>query len=200
MAVGPQESTIAPRFSRVLAVLLVAICVTTEVSLIAYGHLEPLLRATPALALVAVGGYLFLWAPLLRVTLSTIEVVNPLRTHVVSWPAVLDIETRWALTLVTARGRITVWAAPAQGPLSSVSRLNRDAFGRAQAARPGSERLPSTISAIAPMVVIRQWNAYREQGVLGAVEGEGTVTRWHRAAIVALTVLAALTVVTVLWR
>jgi hypothetical protein len=197
MTVGPQETTLAPRGARVLAVLVVAICVAVEVSLVVYGHVDVTLRATPWVAFAGVGAYCLFWAPLVRLSPAEIEIVNPLRTHRISWPAVEDVETRFSLAVRTRRGRVTIWAAPAPGPWSSVSQLRRDPLGRASL---GSQqrRLPTTVAALAPALVMRQWESYRESGVLHGASGAGESSRWHRVLIAILATCAVLGVVAAL--
>jgi hypothetical protein len=197
MAVGPQETTLAPRGARVLAVLVVAICIAVEVSLVVYGHLDVTLRATPWAAFAAVGAYCLFWAPLVRLSPAEIEIVNPLRTHRISWPAVEDVETRFSLAIRTRRGRVTIWAAPAPGPWSSVSQLRRDPLGRPSLG-PQQRRLPATVAALAPALVLRHWESYRDAGTLHGVEGDGETVRWHRALVAILAACAVLGVVTAL--
>jgi hypothetical protein len=193
MAVGPQESVLAPRFSRGLAVLVVAICVFTEVSLIMYGHPEPLLRATPALAFVAVGMYALFWAPLLRVNSTEVEVVNPLRTHRIAWSAIRDITTRWTLTLVTDSGSYPAWAVSAPSPWASIGRLNRDALGRPSLSE---ERARLGVAAGLAPIVLRQWESYRDAG---GTDTDDVSTSWHVGRIALLASLAALTILALAW-
>jgi hypothetical protein len=186
MAVGPQDTVLYPVGSRVLAAVLIAICVVIEVSLVATAHLEVALRATPPVLLVAVGTFVLFWAPRVELTPAELVIVNPLRTHRISWPAIRDIETRWSLSLDTVRGRITAWAAPSPGPLSQLSRLRRDAFRVSLAAK--GELHGAELSR---SLVLSQWEAYRQEGVLGAVEGRGVATHWNIPAAVAIVVLGA---------
>lgn len=44
-----------------------------------------------------------------------IEVVNPLRTELIAYQDVLELQTQWALTIIHTRGKTTVWVAPASG-------------------------------------------------------------------------------------
>ena len=44
-----------------------------------------------------------------------IEVVNPLRTELISYKDVLELETQWALRIIHTGGKTTVWVAPASG-------------------------------------------------------------------------------------
>ena len=195
MAVGPQESVLAPRFSRVMGVLVVAICVLTEVALVQYGRMDLLLRATPALAFVIVGTYTLFWAPLVRINSSEIEIVNPLRTHRIAWPAIRDITTRWTLTVVTDRGSYSAWAAPAQSPWASVGRFNRDALGRPSLSPEAATQRLGSRSGVTS-IVLQQWESYRDTAHDGAVD---VSTRWHLATAIALATLAALTLVGLIW-
>lgn len=194
MAVGPQESVLAPRFTRVISVLLVIICVTVEVALVAFGDVSVLLRATPAVAFVAFGSYVFFWAPLLRINPTEIEIVNPLRTQKIGWRAITDISTRWNLTVVTGGRSIEAWAAPSRGPWASVGRLHRDAFGR-----PSLRTADTGRAASAPglnEIVVDQWTLYRED----AEAGDHVRTVWHRPTVIALVTLAILAVIGAAWH
>jgi hypothetical protein len=48
-------------------------------------------------------------------------------------------------------------------------------------------------AALASTLVLSQWRQYRDQGLLGAVEGEGVTVRWHSGTLVALLLLVLLT-------
>jgi hypothetical protein len=194
MAIGPQETVLYPVGSRVLAGLVVAICAVVEVSLVVYGHGDVLLRSTPAVLLVAVAAVVVFWIPRLELDPAQLRVVNPLRTHEVSWAAIRDIDTRWSLTLDTARGRITAGAAPSPGPFSQVGRARRNLLSLSLSPRReqgGAEQSRS--------LVVRQWSSYREQGLLGAVEGSGVRTRWNTVPVSALAVLVLATVLGAAW-
>lgn len=43
------------------------------------------------------------------------EVVNPLKTQLIAYKDVLDLETQWALRIIHTGGTTTVWVAPASG-------------------------------------------------------------------------------------
>ena len=69
-------------------------------------------------ALCAILGSLvyMLWIrPKLVLGDEVIIVVNPLGTERIPYRDVLDLETKWALTIVHNRGRTIVWVAPASG-------------------------------------------------------------------------------------
>jgi hypothetical protein len=194
MAVGPQETVLYPVGARVLASVIVILCLVVEGSLIAYGHLDVLLRATPAVILVAELAILGFWLPRVELSPSEVVVVNPLRTHRITWPAIGNIETRWSLSFDTVRGRITAWAAPSPGPLSQLRRMRRDAFRVSLAA--GDSRNGEQTREL----VVTQWEAYREQGVLGPVEGTGVRTAWNIPAAALLAVLLIATAAGANWR
>jgi hypothetical protein len=44
-----------------------------------------------------------------------IEVVNPLKTELIPYRKVLNLETKWALSIVHEGGKTRVWVAPATG-------------------------------------------------------------------------------------
>jgi hypothetical protein len=194
MAVGPQNTTLYPLGSRVLAAALIAICAVIEVSLLLSAPGGVTVRATPVVLLVAVGAYALFWAPCVRLSPSELRIVNPLRIHDITWPAIRDIDTRWSLAVDTVRGRITAWAAPSPGPLSQLSRLNRQFF-RITITRRQDPRGPELTRSL----VLSQWEAYREQGVLGPVEGTGVTTRWNVPSTVAIAVLAVASLAGALW-
>jgi hypothetical protein len=198
MAIGTKEVTLKSRFSRVLTVLVLAICVVTEAGVIATADLELILRATAPLALLGLLAWTLFWSPFIRIGPAIVEIVNPFRTYLVTWPAIKDIDTRWSLALDTTIGRITVWSSPAQSRYSAVSRIRKDTFGRADfGAEKGRTRrgdAPSSVAGLAPMLLAQQWQEYRDAGVLGTVEGDGVEVRWHTARIVAVTVLVVLSI------
>lgn len=196
MAVGPQIAVLAPRFSRIVSVLIAAICALTAVSLVQYGHADLLLRATPALVLVAFGTYTLFWAPLVRITPEKLEVINPLRTYRVAWPAVKDITARWALTVTTESGEFSAWAAPAQGPWASVGRMRRDALGRPSLGAEGSDSVAGGSAPGIASLVVSQWVNYRDER---SARDDDVSVRWHVITIAVLAVFAVLTVAGVVW-
>lgn len=86
--------------------------------------------------LVAVGAvmYAVLWRPAVVVDADGVLLLNVLRDVRVPWAALEAVETRYALTLVTAGRRYVSWAAGAPGRGSAVARF---AHGRGAGARAG---------------------------------------------------------------
>ena len=71
------------------------------------------------MALFVLAAWATFWRPCVVVSDAGVRLVNVSRTIDVPWPALQGIETRWALTLVTAYGRFTAWGAPAPGAYSA---------------------------------------------------------------------------------
>ena len=46
---------------------------------------------------------------------QVLEVINPLKTQVIPYDDVLELQTQWALRIVHTGGKTTVWVAPASG-------------------------------------------------------------------------------------
>lgn len=66
---------------------------------------------------LALGGcaYLLWIRPKLVLRDDGIEVVNPLRTEHIAYNEILELDTKWALTIIHQRGKTRVWVAPASG-------------------------------------------------------------------------------------
>lgn len=68
------------------------------------------------ISLVLIGITFAIWIkPKLVFRDDVIEVVNPLRTQLIPYQDVLELQTQWALTIIHTRGQTTVWVAPASG-------------------------------------------------------------------------------------
>jgi hypothetical protein len=59
--------------------------------------------------------YIFWIRPKLVLKADFIEVINPLRTVLIAYSDVLDLETKWSLAIVHSGGKTRVWVAPATG-------------------------------------------------------------------------------------
>ncbi len=55
------------------------------------------------------------WRPRVTVNDSGVQIVDIFRTTRIPWTTVIDVQTRWALTIVTPRRRYRASAAPAPG-------------------------------------------------------------------------------------
>ncbi|MFW6776238.1 PH domain-containing protein [Nocardioides sp. CPCC 205120] len=172
----PYVQVYRPGFARALGGTLVALAVAVVVLLVITGGPDALLRYTGGVALVGLVGYLGYWRPHVLVDEHGVEVRNPLRSVRVPWTALLLVDGRYGLRLVTAEGRYDAWAAPAPT---------------------GMARARHQTSACATMVT-RRWE--RETGLADpagrARAADAPVGAWDRdeAATGAAAVLAALAV------
>lgn len=106
--------TVRPRSGWVFVLLTMLLTVPTGA--VAF---MPVRSSTPALAttavVVTVIAYIYFVAPRIVIDEETIRVENSWREHVVPWGALVQVETRFALTLVTPDGSVHAQAAPGPG-------------------------------------------------------------------------------------
>jgi hypothetical protein len=69
------------------------------------------------LIFIILGGFTYLlWIrPKLILRDEFIEVINPLRKEIIPYSEVVELDTKWALTIIHKRGKTRVWVAPASG-------------------------------------------------------------------------------------
>ena len=158
--------------------------------------------AAAALVNLATGGWAVVWrwgavplwlaltvwglfgAPRVLVDQAGVTLVNPANTVYLEWGAIRRIDTRWALTLFTARGKVTAFAAPAPSNFSIHRARPADLKGLpestyvADSIRPGD--LPQSPSGHVALVVRRHWEALRDAGELGSPEDATHSVTWHK--------------------
>jgi hypothetical protein len=128
------------------------------------------LRAAPWLALVVGACWALLWRPHVEVDDAGVRLVNVFRTVVLPWPAITAIDTKWALTLVTAYGKYTAWAAPAPGAAGTMRAHRSETKGLPSSTygpegiRPGD--LPSSASGETALLIRERWEQLRDAGYL----------------------------------
>jgi hypothetical protein len=66
-------------------------------------------------AILALVVYLIWLRPRLILTNTSVEVVNPIQSITIPYSEIEDLQTKWALTIVHAKGRTTAWVAPTGG-------------------------------------------------------------------------------------
>ena len=192
-------TTFRPAFGRVLSVIVVAIAIAGLSGFVVSGDVAGLVRYGWGLALLGYAAVALFWLPSLSVAEHEVTVKNVFSTLHVPWPAIQNIDTKYALTLTTPRGRISVWASPApnryagQVSASADTRVAGKVLGGS--IRPGD--LLTTASGAAAHVIRNHWNQLRDDGHLdNPVIEEGALRRdWHWVTIA---VLGALVVATVL--
>lgn len=173
------------RFNQVLAVVVWLFCCGAAAAIAVSGSSAGYL---PLVALAAFLGWAGLWRPAVRVADDAVTIVNVFSTVVVPWSALIQVETRYALTLVTPKGRYTATAAPAPGRLATA--LSRRDLSRVQqqAASAGDLRpgdLPNTDSGAAAYLVRERWEKLvaEERIELGVADETAVRRRWHGVVI-----------------
>lgn len=121
------------------------------------------------LALAALG-YALYWRPRLEVHADEVRVVNPLRTVSIPWSRIVDVRTRFAVTIATDQGAHSCFALPSAGAGAAL-RSGVDAVNRNHPiARPGGAvrvgDLTSTASGAAAHRVRDTWQRKIETGEL----------------------------------
>lgn len=193
-----QEVDYKPVFGRILAGVTIAVCAVGVVALFWTDPGSGIRYVWPVLLVAALAWALF-WRPALRVREHAVTVQNVLRTWEVPWPAIERLDTKYALTLYTARGRIAVWAAPAPGRHRTLGLSKADFAGIGESARGqhGSLRpsdAVSTPSGNLAQLIRAHWERLRDAGMFAhGVDPEATTVTWNRTVIA---VLAALLVAT----
>lgn len=156
------------------------------------------LPGTAPLVLIAFLGWQLFWMPCVVVDDGGIRLENPFRRIVVPWAALVHVDTRFALTLVTADKSYTSWAAPAPGIWGGRNARPEDlqglpatTYGPGKSVRPGD--LKTTDSGQAAQLVRARWQELVESSQLAAGDAATTpVAVTHRwVAVAAVVVLTA---------
>jgi hypothetical protein len=186
-------------FGRVLTVVIGGICGVTAIAIAVGGTLADFLGFLPWLVLLAGGCWATFWRPRVEVSDGGVRLVNVMRTIDVPWPAITGIETRWALTLLTAYGKFTAWAAPAPGraAMRKATRVDpNQLLGRAAGAHPSGATPEVAIGAAgeAADIVREHWERLRAAGHLDnpQLEHERVPVRWHVGTIATALALVGL--------
>ena len=141
------------------------------------------------------------WNPRVVVSDGSVRLVNVTRTIDVPWPAIVGVETRYALTLVTSYGRFAAWAAPAPsagGALRNSMRSRQRVVDSAHVEAVTMGEVPGTASGDAARLVRRRWERLRADGFLDdpRLEFDTPPIQWHWQIGLAVAGLAALSAVT----
>lgn len=176
------------RFNRVLAVFVWVLCATALVAVIVADDARNL-SLLPFVALATLLAWSGLWRVAITVDDNLIEVRNAFSTAIVPWAALIQVDTKYALTLVTPHGSYSSTAAPAPSRLTLLL-SRRDAAAVPQdvavegRVRPGD--IPSTDSGAASILVRRRWQQLRDEGriELGVADRTPVLRHWHWTTII----------------
>ena len=184
--------TLRPPWGLALAAAVWVICLVCLVALVGTRGSHDIIAYAPWLASASYLMWMLFWGPAVVVDEAGVQLRNVTRTHVVAWSAILTVETKYNLTLVTTAGSFRAWAAPAPGVITSVrghqqpvAHLPRSTYGSGRSIGIGD--LPRSESGVAAYHV-RRGLELRDAGSLPADDGRVT-TRWHRTELTALVVV-----------
>jgi len=194
------REVVRPWYGRVLTIFIAAICLAVTTAVVFQDGWADAATVAPWTGLVAVACWATFWRPCVAVSDAGVQIVNVSRTIDVPWPALEDLDTNWALTLVTAFGRFTAWSAPAPGARHAMQSTVSERAARRRpdpvaAVRPGD--LADTPSGSAAVVVRERWERLRRAGHLDdpRLERERAEVHWHvgtAATAVALIVVGVI--------
>jgi len=90
--------------------------------------------------------------PKLVLQSDAIEVVNPLKTVLIPYSEVIDLETKWALAIIHQHGKTRVWVAPTSGKRRWIADTTFRWYGRgiplSETTRHGSESMSESINSL----------------------------------------------------
>ncbi|GAB3390303.1 hypothetical protein GCM10027568_13980 [Humibacter soli] len=162
------------RFNRVLAVVAWALAAGALVAYIwSHGELRDPFVIVPVV-FVALAAWVALWRPRVSIDDDTIEVRNVFRTITVPWPALINVDTRFALTLFTPGHRYSAWAAPAPGRTGAAIAQRKQRHGEVAMAPIGSDGtirpgdLVASESGQVAYLIRERWARLRESGRIEA--------------------------------
>lgn len=193
-----------PRFGLVLCILVWAVVALGLGTLILQGAWISTLRFAPAFLAAAYLCWMLFWHPCVKVDASGVTFVNLGRTVRITWPAIASVDTKFSLSVRTATGKYTAWAAPGPSRLATVRASKSDLSGLPESTYGvgntiGLGDIPSSDSGVAALNIRRYWEQLQRAGYLGgAVEGSGVVTTWHRTQLIVLGILLVGTAVGIL--
>jgi hypothetical protein len=161
-----------PVLSRICAAGLAAFCGWWAGALLLDQRWTSLGHSLPGLVAVCAVAYAVLWRPEVVVDADGVLLRNVARDVRVPWPALRDVDTRYALTLRTDHGRYTSWAATAPGrPSALQSRRTQQADTQLADSRwlpdrpdrQSSSRDLNADSGAAAFMVEQGWSAWRNE-------------------------------------
>ena len=197
---GPERETVNSRFNQVLAIGIWTISAVIAVSLFFIDRPSQLAYLVP-LAFVNLLVWEGLWRPTLVIKDDGVEVTNPLRNIHIPWTALVNVDTRFALTLFTPGRKFEVWIAPSPGRsfgYRSAALAEREirhvSPHSSSTVRPGD--LVTSESGAAASLVRSRWELLQTSGLIeaGIADAVTVTVRWHWWMISALATLLAASV------
>lgn len=144
------------------------------------------------LLFVAYMGWVLFWRPAVVVSDTAVILQNPFRVVEVPWEALVQVDTRYSLALITPCRKYSAWAAPAPGIWGGrnahpdhLRGLPESSYGPGKSVRPGD--LKSTDSGAAAQIVRARWQQLLEDNLVESgraaeINVSSTIV-WSRIAI-----------------
>lgn len=193
---SPTDASFVSRFNRGLAIAIWALLLFVAVSQ-AVGNPESATAEILTAAAIAALTWIALWRPRVEVDADGVTLTNVARRIHVPWAALIDVSTRFALTLHTPGHTYAAWAAPAPGRTGAAMAQRREKGTRSSprgdlgsTVRPGD--LVTTESGAAADLVRERWEHLRENGALelGLADKTAVRVQWLWQPLAAVVVLA----------
>lgn len=155
------------RFGRVFTVSTWVVLAVAQAPVLFPVDINGIAHSVPLTALLGFSVWAAFWRPALSVDDRGIRIRNVLADYDVEWGAVQQVDTKWGLTIFTAIGKITAWAAPAPGRHSAFTaskdqgRFLPESTYLVGTIRPGD--LSTSESGAAAAHIRRVWETRRDE-------------------------------------
>ena len=189
---GGDSDIFRARFNVIAAIFVWILCAAAVVSVFAtYANSNALVFLAP-IAVVAYLDWMILLRPTVRVDDTGVRLVNVTKTVDVPWEALIQVDTRYSLTLRTPHGNYAATAAPAPGRVNMTFARSEMPGGRAKVrsmARPSDST--RTDSGAAAYLVRDRWTRLSEADriELGVAETTPVDQTWHWKSLVLCAIL-----------
>ena len=153
-----------PAFGRGLTVVVAVLGALIAIAS-AVGGVDDAVATIPWVLLFVTCCWAIFWHPRVIVADTGVRIVNVTRTIDVPWSSIVDLETRWALTLVTAHGRFEAWAGPppsAGGAVRTARRSRRRSVDETESVSPAHAAKQSSRNAAT--IVRQRWDQLNING------------------------------------
>jgi len=178
------------RFGQVFTVATWVILTAAQAPVFFPVDINGIAHSVPLTALLGFSVWAAFWRPALSVDDRGIRIRNVVADYDIEWGAVQQVDTKWGLTIFTAIGKITAWAAPAPGRHSAFTasrdqgRFLPESTYLVGTVRPGD--LSTSESGAAAAHIRRVWETRRDE--------DGVATK--RVNLPVVTVFAGLVLAT----
>lgn len=190
---------IPSRNGRILAIVLSGVVLLGLITNLFAGLAGPWMASISASSLILYLLWLMFWEPHIKVSQEGLELVNIFRVHQIPWPAVVRIDTRWALEIFTENVRYSAWSAPAPGRHTGLlaskdqgEHLPESTY-LAGTVRPGD--LVNSESGSAAATIRRMWEERKD-----LVSNLKEETKWQWGKLLTLLLLLAATAATTFFQ